>query len=47
MGPGQTADFLFVPQRVGPLALEVWISPTGQRVVQPIVIDERKKGNGG
>jgi hypothetical protein len=42
MGPGQTADFLFVPQHVGPLSLEVWISPIGQRVVQPIIIDGRK-----
>jgi FtsP/CotA-like multicopper oxidase with cupredoxin domain len=41
MGPGQTADFLFVPQHVGPLSLEVWISPSGQRVMQPIIVDER------
>jgi FtsP/CotA-like multicopper oxidase with cupredoxin domain len=47
MGPGQTADFLFVPQRVGELVLEVWITPAGQRVVQPIIVDERKPKGGG
>jgi FtsP/CotA-like multicopper oxidase with cupredoxin domain len=47
MGPGQTADFLFVPQRPGELAVEVWISPTGQRVVQPIIVDARRRERGG
>jgi FtsP/CotA-like multicopper oxidase with cupredoxin domain len=47
MGPGQTADFLFVPQHVGTHSLEVWVSPVGQRVVQPIIIDERKPKSGG
>jgi FtsP/CotA-like multicopper oxidase with cupredoxin domain len=47
MGPGQTADFLFLPQRVGELVLEVWITPTGQRVVQPIIVDARKPKGGG
>ena len=47
MGPGQTADFLFVPQHAGKLAVEVWITPTGQRVVQPIIVDARKPQGGG
>ena len=42
MGPGQTADFLFLPQRVGELVVEVWIAPTGQRVLQPIIVDAAK-----
>jgi FtsP/CotA-like multicopper oxidase with cupredoxin domain len=47
MGPGQTADFLFVPQHAGTLAVEVWIAPSGQRVVQPIIVDRRKPERGG
>ena len=47
MGPGQTADFLFVPQHAGIFAVEVWIAPTGQRVVQPIVVEQRKPEHGG
>jgi FtsP/CotA-like multicopper oxidase with cupredoxin domain len=38
MGPGQTADFLYVPDRVGTMTLEVWISPAGQRVAVPIEV---------
>jgi hypothetical protein len=43
MGPGQTADFLYVPDRPGPLTLEVWIGSTsiGTRVALPIVVDGR------
>jgi FtsP/CotA-like multicopper oxidase with cupredoxin domain len=43
MGPGQTADFLYVPDRPGPLTLEVWIGSTsiGARVAVPIVVDSR------
>ena len=47
MGPGQTADFPYVPQRAGELMLEVWITPAGTRVVQPIIVDERKPKSGG
>jgi manganese oxidase len=43
MGPGQTADFLYVPDRPGALTLEVWIGSTsiGTRVALPIVVDAR------
>ena len=43
MGPGQTADFLYVPDRPGALTLEVWIgsSSIGTRVALPIVVDAR------
>lgn len=37
MGPGETADFLWVPPRAGRYMLEVWMLPTGQRVALPIV----------
>ena len=45
MGPGQTADFLVVPDRPGPMTMEVWIglSSIGTRVALPIVVDEPKK----
>jgi len=45
MGPGQTADFLYVPDRPGELSLEVWIGSTsiGTRVALPIVVDARAK----
>ena len=43
MGPGQTADFLYLPRQAGELKLEVWVTPAGTRVVQPFIIDERKK----
>jgi FtsP/CotA-like multicopper oxidase with cupredoxin domain len=46
MGPGQTADFLYVPPRAGQLNLEVWISPVGTRVVQPIIVEARKTASG-
>jgi hypothetical protein len=43
MGPGQTADFLFVPDRPGDLQLEVWIGSTsiGTRVAVPIEVKAR------
>jgi manganese oxidase len=43
MGPGQTADFLYVPDRPGKLLLEVWIGATsiGTRVAVPIVVKAR------
>lgn len=47
MGPGQTADFLYVPDKVGDQLLEVWISPAGTRVAVPIVIDARAAAKGG
>lgn len=40
MGPGETADFTFVPTRPGNLAMEVWI-PRGQRVVLPVQVKPR------
>lgn len=40
MGPGETADFLFVPARPGEMDLEVWIAG-GQRVVVPVRIVSR------
>jgi FtsP/CotA-like multicopper oxidase with cupredoxin domain len=44
MGPGQTADFLYVPDRPGELSLEVWIGSTsiGTRVALPIEIEAKK-----
>jgi FtsP/CotA-like multicopper oxidase with cupredoxin domain len=43
MGPGQTADFLYVPDRPGAMMLEVWIGSAsiGTRVALPIVVDAR------
>ena len=43
MGPGQTADFLYVPDRPGQMMLEVWIgsSSIGTRVALPIEVDAR------
>jgi hypothetical protein len=45
MGPGQTADFLYVPDRPGPMTLEVWIGSTsiGARVALPIIIDAPRR----
>jgi manganese oxidase len=44
MGPGQTADFLYVPDKPGALTLEVWIGLTsiGTRVAVPIIVAARK-----
>jgi len=44
MGPGQTADFTYVPERTGELQLEVWIATPGAiatRVVLPVVVVAR------
>ncbi|HJU89774.1 MAG TPA: multicopper oxidase domain-containing protein [Gemmatimonadaceae bacterium] len=47
MGPGETADFNFVPKRAGTMKLEVWMWPSGSRVELPIVIRSRKPVSGG
>jgi hypothetical protein len=47
MGPGQTADFAYVPERPGELQLEVWIATStgiGTRIALPIVVEARKAG---
>ena len=44
MGPGQTGDFLYVPERTGAMQLEVWVASAGSieaRVALPIVVDRR------
>ncbi|HJU66392.1 MAG TPA: multicopper oxidase domain-containing protein, partial [Gemmatimonadaceae bacterium] len=41
MGPGETADFAYVPERPGNMTLEVWMWPTGYRVALPIVVSAR------
>jgi FtsP/CotA-like multicopper oxidase with cupredoxin domain len=42
MGPGQTADFSYVPTRPGAMSLEVWVSgPAGQRIALPVIIDPK------
>ncbi len=43
MGPGETADFFYTPSKEGPLKLEVWMWPTGQRVELPIIVAPRPK----
>jgi FtsP/CotA-like multicopper oxidase with cupredoxin domain len=40
MGPGETADFTYVPTRPGNMQLEVWITG-GQRVVLPVEVQAR------
>jgi len=40
MGPGETADFTYVPAKPGTMTLEVWIEG-GQRVVLPVEIKAR------
>jgi FtsP/CotA-like multicopper oxidase with cupredoxin domain len=46
MGPGQTADFLYVPVRAGAMTLEVWIGSEsiGTRVALPIIVDANSRG---
>ena len=47
MGPGQTADFTYVPERAGAMQLEVWIATPGvisTRVVVPIVVVAKGTG---
>ena len=41
MGPGETADFNYVPLRPGKMTLEVWMWPTGQRVALPIEVSAK------
>ena len=41
MGPGETGDFVFVPSQPGSMALEVWISRGGMRVVVPVEVKAR------
>jgi FtsP/CotA-like multicopper oxidase with cupredoxin domain len=44
MGPGQTADFTYVPERAGEMQLEVWIATPGviaTRVVVPLIVSAR------
>lgn len=43
MGPGETADFTYVPAQPGRMTLEVWIN-RGQRIALPVVV--RGKGGG-
>jgi FtsP/CotA-like multicopper oxidase with cupredoxin domain len=40
MGPGETADFTYVPRQPGSMMLEVWIA-RGQRVVLPVEVRAR------
>jgi FtsP/CotA-like multicopper oxidase with cupredoxin domain len=40
MGPGETADFIYVPARVGTMSLEVWTG-NGQRVMLPVEVQPR------
>ena len=40
MGPGETADFTYVPTRPGRMMLEVWY-PTGPRIVLPVEVQAR------
>lgn len=42
MGPGETADFAFVPARAGRLMLEVWIDQ-GQHIVLPVEVVEGRE----
>jgi manganese oxidase len=41
MGPGETADFSFTPKEDGEHLLEVWIWPTGARVILPIIVTRK------
>ena len=40
MGPGETADYTFVPTQPGRMMLEVWY-PTGPRIVLPVEVQAR------
>ncbi|MNC87074.1 hypothetical protein D3C83_27710 [compost metagenome] len=42
MGPGETADFLYVPTKPGRMLLEVWIGGGGPRVALPVVVSAKK-----
>jgi len=41
MGPGETADFLYVPKEPGHMIMEVWIGSPGARVTLPIDVQPR------
>jgi len=41
MGPGETADFLYVPKEAGRMLMEVWIGGGGPRIVLPIEVQPR------
>ena len=43
MGPGETADFTYVPKRAGRMMVEVWIG-AGQRVALPVDVRARSPG---
>ena len=43
MGPGETADFTYVPKTEGAMLLEVWMWPVGHRVAVPVTIAPRVK----
>jgi FtsP/CotA-like multicopper oxidase with cupredoxin domain len=40
MGPGETADFTYVPTQPGRMMLEVWIE-RGQRIALPVIVRAR------
>lgn len=42
MGPGETADFNFVPMREGRMVLEVWTTLSNSRVAVPVIVVPRK-----
>ncbi len=42
MGPGETADFSYVPAKPGPMQLEVWIT-RGIRIVLPVIVEAPKQ----
>ena len=41
MGPGETADFTYVPSQPGRMQLEVWVE-RGQRIVVPVEVRARR-----
>ncbi|HEV8447363.1 MAG TPA: multicopper oxidase domain-containing protein [Gemmatimonadaceae bacterium] len=43
LGPGETADFTYVPTKAGEMRLEVWVGGGGRRVLLPVEIRERQK----
>jgi FtsP/CotA-like multicopper oxidase with cupredoxin domain len=46
MGPGETADFIYVPKEAGRMTMEVWIGG-GQRIALPIDVQPRAAKNRG
>jgi manganese oxidase len=44
LGPGETADFTYVPTKPGAMQLEVWIDFGGHRVVVPVEVRPRQSG---